>query len=203
MHVASENHGPETRPTLIGRLADPACEQAWEEFVRLYRDVVYRVARARGLRHADAEDVSQEVFAIVAQKVEQFDPAAKGSFRGWLRKLARDVAIDRLRRPSIGTGSGDSAVQRQLNELPAGEDTGSLWDVEVRREQLRLACERIRDQFSDGTWQSFWLTAIKHQSIADVAKQLSRSEGSIRVARCRVMAKLKQEVRRDDREISL
>ncbi|MGB7344673.1 MAG: sigma-70 family RNA polymerase sigma factor [Pirellulaceae bacterium] len=195
--------GPETRPTLIGRLADPACEQAWAEFVRLYHDVIYRVARARGLQHADAEDVTQEVFAIVARKVEGFDRGAGGSFRGWLRKLARDTAIDRLRRPSVDIASGDLGVQQQLGEIAAHEDTSTLWDIEVKREQLRLACDRIRDQFSESTWQSFWLTAIEHQSIADVAKQLERSEGSVRVARCRVMAKLKIEVQRDDREISL
>ena len=195
--------GPETRPTLIGRLADPACEQAWVEFVRLYHDVIYRVARTRGLQHADAEDVTQEVFAIVARKVEGFDVGAGGSFRGWLRKLARDTAIDRLRRPTVDFGAGDSGVQQQLGEVAADETTSSLWDVEVKREQLRLACGRIRDQFSDGTWQSFWLTAIEHQSITDVANQLGRSEGGVRVARCRVMAKLKIEVQRDDREISL
>ena len=74
--------GPETRPTLIGRLADPAGEQAWEEFVRLYHDVIYRVSRARVLNYADFEDVTQEVSSVVAGKVESFDPLAKGSFRG-------------------------------------------------------------------------------------------------------------------------
>ncbi|KAA5542696.1 sigma-70 family RNA polymerase sigma factor [Roseiconus nitratireducens] len=196
-------HGPETRPTLIGRLADPACEQAWAEFVRLYHDVIYRVARARRLQHADAEDVTQEVFSIVARKVADFDPDSCGSFRGWLRKLARDTAIDRLRRPAVDVGSGDSAVRQKLSEIAADVATATLWDAEVKREQLRLACDRIRDQFSEGTWQSFWLTAIKQQSIAEVAQQLGRSEGSVRVARCRVMAKLKTEVRRDDRENSL
>ncbi|MEZ6088004.1 MAG: sigma-70 family RNA polymerase sigma factor [Pirellulaceae bacterium] len=195
--------GPETRPTLIGRLANPACEQAWVEFVRLYYDVIYRVARARGLQHADAEDVTQEVLAIVARKVDGFDPSAGGSFRGWLRKLARDTAIDRLRRPRIDIGSGDSGVQRQLAEIASDQATSTQWDIEVRRERLRMACDKLRDQFSEGTWRSFWLTAIENQSIAEAAKKIGRSEGSVRVARCRVMARLKMEVQRNDREISL
>ncbi len=195
--------GPETRPTLIGKLSDPACEQAWNEFSRLYRDIIYRVARARGLQDADAEDVTQEVFGIVSRKVDSFDCNTAGSFRGWLRKLARDVAIDRLRKPRLDIGTGDPAVSQKLDQLPATEDTATLWDLEVKREQLLQACQRIRDQFSEPVWQSFWLTAIEQQSISDAAKQLGKTEGSVRVARCRVMSRLKQEVQADDRSFSL
>lgn len=194
---------PETRPTFIGKLADPACEQAWNEFVRLYHDIIYRVARARGLQDADAEDVTQEVFAIVSRKVESFDCAAAGSFRGWLRKLARDTAVDRLRQPKLDVGSGDSQIHQALEQRYASDDTATLWDVEVKREQLLRACDHIRDQFSETVWQSFWLTAIEHLSISAAAMQLGKSEGSIRVARCRVMARLKKEVDSDDRSFSL
>ncbi len=196
-------HGPETRPTLIGKLADPACEQAWNEFARLYRDIIYRVARARGLQDADAEDVTQDVFGIVSRKVESFDNKGAGSFRAWLHKLARDVAVDRLRKPRLDIGTGDSAVSQKLQQVPEPEDTGTLWDLEVKREQLLQACQRIRDQFSEPVWQSFWLTAIEQQSISEAAKQLGKTEGSVRVDRCRVMSRLKQEVQADDRSFSL
>lgn len=200
--------GPETRPTFIGQLADPACEPVWNEFVRLYQDVVYRVARGRGLQHADAEDVTQQVFTIVSRKIGSFDCDANGSFRGWLRKLARDAAIDRLRQPKRDVGSGDSEMRHALeqycvSERCVSEDTATLWNVEVKRQQLLQACDRIRDQFSETVWQSFWLTAIEHQTIAAAAKRLGKSEGSIRVARCRVMARLKKEVESNDRSFSL
>ena len=161
------------------------------------------MARARGLQDADAEDVTQEVFGIVSRKVDSFDCNTAGSFRGWLRKLARDVAIDRLRKPRLDIGTGDPAVSQKLDQLPATEDTATLWDLEVKREQLLQACQRIRDQFSEPVWQSFWLTAIEQQSISEAAKQLRKTEGSVRVARCRVMSRLKQEVQADDRSFSL
>ncbi|WP_442511448.1 hypothetical protein SH528x_003129 [Novipirellula sp. SH528] len=53
--------GPETRLSLIGKLHDPAAAEAWAEFVRLYQPIVFRVARQRGLQHADAEDLTQDV----------------------------------------------------------------------------------------------------------------------------------------------
>ncbi|TWU10130.1 ECF RNA polymerase sigma factor SigE [Allorhodopirellula heiligendammensis] len=184
-------------------LANPEAEQAWNEFVRLYHDIIFRVAQARGLQAADAEDVTQEVFVIVSRKVGGFDCAQPGSFRGWLHKLARDTAIDRLRQPAHHLGAGGSQMLRALKQHFVTEDTATLWDVEVKREQLLRACDHIRDQFSETVWQSFWLTAIERLSIPAAAAQLEKSPGSIRVARCRVMARLKKEVESDDRKFPL
>ncbi|HBE71135.1 MAG TPA: sigma-70 family RNA polymerase sigma factor, partial [Planctomycetaceae bacterium] len=78
--------GPETRASLIEELADPAAQAAWTRFVRLYQPIVYRVAIARGLQHADAEDLSQEVMVTVGRRIDSFDTEASGSFRGWLLK---------------------------------------------------------------------------------------------------------------------
>lgn len=190
--------GPETRPSLIGRLVDSDCQSAWEDFVRLYRPAIYRLARGRGLQHADAEDLAQEVLTRVGAKAHGFDLSGKGSFRGWLGKITRDMVIDRLRRRSRDAASGDSAVQAQLSQMPTREETTTLIRLEVRRERLLQACEAIRFQFSEPVWMSFWLTAIEQQSIASVSKQLNRSQGAVRVARCRVMNRIKDEVTKND-----
>ncbi|TWT30565.1 ECF RNA polymerase sigma factor SigE [Thalassoglobus neptunius] len=198
-------HGPDTRASLIEQLADSNCQPAWDEFVRLYQPAIYRVACNRGLQHADAEDLTQDVLTQIGCKVKDFDVSGSGSFRGWLGKITRDMLVDGLRRRqrAVDVASGDSGVRGQLAELPSRDETGTLIQIEVRREQLMSACERIRFQFSEPVWLSFWLTAIEQQSIAKVAEQLNRSEGSVRVARCRVMNRLKEEVRNNDSSASL
>lgn len=195
--------GPETRTTLINRLADPQAESGWREFVDLYRDIIFRVAIARGLQPADAEDVVQDVFATVAKRIDRFEVHRDGSFRGWLRKIARDAAVDRMRSASRQPRTGDTAIRRRLSMMAADDATSTQWRIEVRREKLHRACCRIQKQFSPTTWRSFWMTAIEQHSISETAKVLGRSEGSVRVARCRVMAKLKAEVAKDDREDAL
>ena len=55
--------GPETRQSLLLRLKDATQQEAWQEFVDIYEPLVYRLARKRGLQHADAMDISQEVFS--------------------------------------------------------------------------------------------------------------------------------------------
>ena len=68
---------PETRLSLIVRLKDRRDREAWGEFLEIYRPLVYRLALAKGLQHADAEDVAQQVFGSVARAVDRWQPDAE------------------------------------------------------------------------------------------------------------------------------
>jgi len=196
--MRTDLQGPETRATLIGRLGDPASEEAWAEFVGLYRPLVIRVARAKGLQYADAEDLAQEVLATVARAIDSFDLDADGSFRGWLFKITRNLCVNHITRRRGPIGSGDSDVQRLLLQQPSDEATVTLFQLEHRRLRFRRAAERLRPQFNEATWLSFWMTAVEGQPIESVAEQLGKTNGAVRVARCRVLARLKDTVQTEE-----
>src|SRR5690242_19549275 len=88
---------PTTRPSLLIRLRDPGDERAWFEFVEIYGPLVRRLARSRGFQHADGEDLVQEVFRVVTVAIDRgvYDPG-RGSFRGWLFRIARNLAVNAL-----------------------------------------------------------------------------------------------------------
>src|SRR5947209_19731042 len=114
---------PVTRHTLIAKLRDPADAVAWREFLAVYEPLVYRLARAKGLQDADARDLCQDVFRAVASAIGRWDPdPAKGRFRGWLFRIARNHVVDFLagqgRHPR---GSGRTSVHEMLNARPAAE----------------------------------------------------------------------------------
>src|SRR6516164_8450721 len=90
---------PETKTSLLLRIQDSRDEEAWREFVAIYRPVVYRLARMRQLQHADAEDLSQRVVIAVQRAIGNWrvDPA-KGRFRFWLARISQNAIINALAR---------------------------------------------------------------------------------------------------------
>ena len=72
---------PETRASLVMRIADAGDAAAWEEFVRIYQPAIYRMARREGLQHADAEELAQEAMLAVARAVGRWEPdSERGAF---------------------------------------------------------------------------------------------------------------------------
>ncbi|MEZ6091506.1 MAG: sigma-70 family RNA polymerase sigma factor [Pirellulaceae bacterium] len=190
---------PKTRLSLLANLKNSRADEAWMEFVELYRPLVIRVAQAKGLQHADAEDLAQDVLTTVGRTIETFEHRGVGSFRSWLYQVTRNLVVNRLTRPSGPIGSGDSKIQEWLSQHPSEDDpTASLFLLEYRRTRFQQAAAKIKGRFAADTWDAFWLTAVEQQSVQDVAEKLGKSAGAIRVARCRVIAKLREEVAGDD-----
>ena len=184
-------------PLLLLQLRNPSHHRAWDEFAAIYRPLVFRLARQKGFQDADAHDLCQEVFAVVARSIERFDAQSNGSFRGWLFRITRNLMINWLTREKQVRGSGDSAVHRLLDQhADEKSDSATHFDLEYRRGVFVWAANHIQPAFAPETWQSFWLTAVDGKSIAEAAQVLGKSQGSVRVARCRVLSQLKKEVNR-------
>lgn len=185
-------HGPETRVSLIERLRGPASEDAWLEFTRLYRPLIYRVARGRGLQHADADDMTQDVLSIVRRRVRDFDPNADGAFRGWLFTITRNLCINFLTRQHGPQASGDTQVLHLLAQHPGAAPASELFELEYQRMMFRQAAAAVRSEFTADTWEAFWQTAVRQRPLQEVADTLNKTNGAIRVARCRVLARIQQ-----------
>jgi RNA polymerase sigma-70 factor (ECF subfamily) len=188
---------PSTRHSLVLRLRDAGDQLAWAEFVDIYEPVIYRLARKWGLQDADAHDLCQEVFRGVAKSIERWDPdPAKGRFRSWLFRIARNRVVDSLaaqRRHARGTGR--TSVQEMLEAHPAnGELDLREFNTELKRRVFRWAAERIQAEFAANTWKAFWRTGVENRPVASVAKELGMSEGAVYIARSRVLARLRQRV---------
>ncbi|HEV3258519.1 MAG TPA: sigma-70 family RNA polymerase sigma factor [Gemmataceae bacterium] len=194
---------PTTRASLLVRLRDPRDERAWAEFTEIYAPLIYRLARRRGLQDADAADLGQEVFRAVARAIERqaFDPA-RGSFRGWLFRIARNLVVNFLigrERQPRGTGDTDMQALLEAQPAPAPEDS-ALFDAEYRRQLLYWAADQVRGQFSDLTWQAFWQTGVEGRGAREVADALGTTVGTVYHYKSRVMARLRQKMQQVEGE---
>lgn len=189
---------PDTNETLIARVKDLADSASWTEFVGIYQPVILRMAKRRGMQDADALDVVQQVFVSVAKSIEAWEPINGGPpFRAWLAKIARNAITNGLSRRPTDTAAGGSSVIERLQLVPQQASLDAMrseLDRETQQQAIRWAAEQIRNEFSDDVWLSFWRTAIEGETIATVAASLNRTEGSIYVARYRVITRIKQKV---------
>jgi RNA polymerase sigma-70 factor (ECF subfamily) len=187
---------PPTRNTLIAKLRDPADAVAWREFMTIYEPLVYQLARRKGLQDADARDLCQDVFRAVARAIDRWVPdPARGTFRGWLFTIARNLTINFLtRRDRHARGSGDTDMHEMLEEFPADGPETASFDSEYRRRLFRWAAEQVKGEFTPKTWQAFWRTAVECESVVTVASNLGLTPGAVYVARSRVLARLRKRI---------
>jgi RNA polymerase sigma factor (sigma-70 family) len=196
---------PATRASLLVRLRDRHDNRAWSEFVDLYAPLVYRFACKHGLQDADAADLTQDTLRAVAGAIGRLDYDPKrGAFRGWLFTIVRNRLRDFMeKRRRQDQGSGDTAMLIWLAQQP--EPANALaedWDREYDRQLLLVAAERIRGDFQENTWQAFWCATVNGQSGKQVADALKMTVAAVYLAKSRVMARLKEAVRRLQEEIA-
>ncbi|MCA9049153.1 MAG: sigma-70 family RNA polymerase sigma factor [Planctomycetaceae bacterium] len=194
---------PETRQSLMIRLSDADDAAAWEEFVALYRPVIIRLARFRGLQQADAEDLAQQALVAVAAKIPQWQTDRdRGRFRTWLSRVVRNIAVNMLTRHREERGCGGTSAVKLINGRPADEQCDEeILETEWRREALRRAADQVRSEFQTETWEAFLLTALDGISVAEASARIGRSAGAVYVARSRIMKRLQEKVRQMSGEI--
>ncbi|MBX9579361.1 MAG: sigma-70 family RNA polymerase sigma factor [Gemmataceae bacterium] len=185
-----------TSPSLLVRLRDRADADAWGRLARLYTPLLLDWVRRLGVQPADADDLVQEVLTTVAKEMPAFeyDPA-RGAFRGWLRTvLANRVRHHRRTRGRAPDAAGGGGHDRLLADLEdAGGALSAAWDVEHDRHVAGRLLALIRGEFEVTTWEAFRLAAVEGRPAAEVATALGITPNAVRVARCRVLARLRQE----------
>ncbi len=182
-----------TRKTLLQKIRDADDAVAWGEFVDLHTPLVFSFCRKRGLSEADASDVSQDVMRAIASAIEKFeyDPA-KGKFRSWFFTVARSKLYNFLNKERHRpVADGSTAVMRLINEQPdPGEEKD--WELDYRLQVFRWATEKVKPQFSERSWLSFWRTAVENEDPAQVAVELDSTRGAVYAAKARVINALRE-----------
>src|SRR2546425_8727423 len=90
----SGTHLPGSSTLLILRLSTcPTDAEAWDQFVRRYARPIYAWCRRHHLQDADAQDVSQNVFAALLRGLQGFD-RTRARFRTWLYRVVENCVRD-------------------------------------------------------------------------------------------------------------
>lgn len=170
---------------------------AWRRLVEIYGPLTYQWCRSQGLQAADAVDVMQDVFQSVAAHIGQFTGKNHGAgFRGWLWTITRNKISDfyrRERKQVRGRGGTDALLH--IADLPEKEPQilPSSDSFDASRAPQHQALRLIQDEFESQTWRAFVEVVIESRAVADVAADLEMTPNAIRIAKCRVLKRLREE----------
>ena len=193
-----------TRRSLIIRLKNWEDQESWKDFFDTYWKLIYGVAAKAGLTDAEAQEVVQETVIAVAKKMPgfEYDPRI-GSFKGWLLHTTRWKIGDQLRKRRKD-GGGVERTQKTTTRTstieripdPGGFDLEAEWDREWEKNIFDAAIERVKKQVKAKQYQIFDLYVIKQWPVQKVARTLGVNVARVYLAKHRVSALIKKEVKR-------
>jgi RNA polymerase sigma-70 factor (ECF subfamily) len=182
----------ETPASLLDRLRQPGQEQAWTRFVELYTPLLFHWARRWVDQPEDVADFVQEVLVHLYQKLPEFTYDRHRSFRAWLHTVMHNQWRNLQRRLVRAPATASPAA---LAELVDEGGSDSLAESEYLHCLTQRALELMQQDFQPATWRAFWECTVAGRPVAEVATQLDMSPGAVRVAKCRVLFRLKQELK--------
>jgi RNA polymerase sigma factor (sigma-70 family) len=186
-----------TRASLLDAIKDPE-HARWEQFHQTYRGLLLGVARKAGLNDHESEEALQDTLLAVAQKMPdfQYDPA-KDSFKGWLLQIVRWKIADQFRKRAghakrHGPSDDDATQLGALSTAPFE----NLWESEWQELRLKDALALVKRQVNPAHYAIYHLHVIEERPAAEVARTLGVNVAQIYLAKHRVSAALKKELRR-------
>jgi RNA polymerase sigma-70 factor (ECF subfamily) len=192
--AADDRAATSTSRSLLARLHanEPA---AWDRLITLYAPLIWHWCRKMALPQQDVADVFQEVFKAVALHIATFrKDRPKDTFRGWLRTITKNKVHDHFRaRERQPSAAGGTEAKVWLSQIPdIEEDEAAESAVESHLFQRALAL--IQSEFAESTWRAFWGVVVDGRSPQEVGAGLGMTAGAVRVAKCRVLHRLRQEL---------
>ena len=182
-----------TRSSVLRAVANTENEAAWQRLFDLYAGFVFSIARSKGLKEEDADDIVQIVFADLARKLPTFKyDREKGRFRSYLTGLVNWRVMDRLR-----YGKRDAELKanflEEVRAAGASADDG-FPERECQAAAMEEALRRMKPDIRPEHYAAFVASAVEGQDTETVMRLYGLSRDNLYQIRTRLTAKLREMV---------
>ena len=195
----------ETRSSLINRLKATINGESWEVFFNTYWELIYSVARRKGLSEADSQDIVQETILKVHKSLDRFQyNRDRGSFKGWLCTIPRSRLVEhykkKQRQPPTQQPREDEDDPFVNLADPQGPELDRIWSEEWSRSLIQRSLTFLKQQVSLKQYQIFKCHCIDEWTVKEVCDALNVNAAQVYMAKQRVgkifaakLERLKQE----------
>jgi RNA polymerase sigma-70 factor (ECF subfamily) len=138
-------------------------------------DFGWRSVRRLGVEDASLDDVAQEVFFVVHQKLPEF--AGRSSVKTWLSSIVLHIVRHHRRSWRRKDSRHAPSTERQLEELPDPRLRGPLDEAETA-DSVRLL-ERLLKELDDDKREVFVLAHLEEMSAPEMAEILGENINTV------------------------
>ncbi|MGH7374850.1 MAG: RNA polymerase sigma factor [Candidatus Rokuibacteriota bacterium] len=158
--------------------------RAFEMLYERHRAVVFSFLVRLAGDTLTGEDLLQEAFLRVYRSRARYRPS--GQFRAWLFTIARNVALEHLRRRGAAWEDPSGGAE----EAAASERT----EHQAEARELLARLERAVDALAPGQREIVLLSRVAGMDATDIAAVVNSSPGAVRVALHRALRKLSRSI---------
>ncbi|MEQ8763584.1 MAG: sigma-70 family RNA polymerase sigma factor [Planctomycetota bacterium] len=172
------------------KAAASGSREAFADLVQTYQDRIFRVILNLVRDDHLAEDLTQDVFVKVYQKLGTFN--FQSSFFTWLYRIAINTAMDGIKRNrrrralSLDEKEGISQGLRSAEEAP---DSG------LHENEMKAAVHRALDSLSPKYRTVMVLREFENLTYEEIARVMSCSVGTVESRLFRARAKFREKMR--------
>lgn len=153
----------EKEKDLIQRLSDPKTQEvAFKELVRTYQKILYYHIRNIALNHDDSDDILQNTFLKVFEKLSEFNGESK--LYSWLYRIATNEARNYILKKSKRNGDTYENFQTQIAGNLLADSYFDGDDLQLKLQKaISLLPERQQLIF-----KMKYFEELKYEEIADI-----------------------------------
>ena len=154
---------------------------AQSEIYKLYADMLFGISLKYSENYQDAEDTLQDSFLTIFDKIKQYNN--KGSFEGWLKKIAINTALQKYRK------------KRPLQLVKEVTDTEEIVEIDLEDKNLDIdfllnLIQKLPNKYR----LVFNLYVLDSYSHKEISEMLNISEGTSKSNLSRARKNLKNEL---------
>lgn len=162
---------------------------AFAILIRQYEGLVLHIVTPIIGVHADREDLCQDIFVKVYEKLHTFQHRAKLST--WIGQIAYHMSINFIRRKqnvALRANTGDN--EKQLSQLPADFDTAE--DIMIREDQLDQLTQSI-NQLNPAQQTALLLFYQDEMSLEEISQVMQLPMNTVKSHLFRAKANLRKQ----------
>jgi RNA polymerase sigma-70 factor (ECF subfamily) len=170
------------------------CQQGqseyFEQLVRRYMEKAFHIAFDFTRDAETAKDLSQDAFLRAFSNIRQFD--GRSSFYTWFYRIVVNLCLDHARRHGRVAWESLDKLTETTGESPQLADTSFLPEQEAIAGEAKRRANQTLETMPKKQRTAFLLRNHQGLSIADIAKVMKTTEGTVRVYLHRAVAALRQ-----------